>query len=68
MSEPLSIVAASKRPLCDHGVAFDEDAAKNLGANVVRRRWPRLDGSCPKACGYIGVAYASFAHYVMGDW
>jgi hypothetical protein len=34
----------------------------------VRRRWPRLDGKCPKGCGYEGICYASTAHYVAGDW
>ena len=34
----------------------------------VRRRWPRLDGACPKGCGYVGIAYASVEHYTMGDW
>ena len=34
----------------------------------VRRRWPRLDGACPKGCGYHGIAYASVEHYIMGGW
>jgi hypothetical protein len=34
----------------------------------VRRRWPRLMGPCPKGCGFNGIAYASWAHYTMGDW
>ena len=34
----------------------------------IRKRWPRLDGTCPKGCGYVGIAYASKAHYVYGDW
>lgn len=34
----------------------------------VRRRWPRLDGRCPKGCGFSGIAYASYEHYTMGDW
>lgn len=70
---------------CDHGVVFDEEAAKALladwelkdaadwiGGNPqaaeVRRRWPRLFGACPKGCGFNGIAYASRAHYAMGDW
>jgi len=34
----------------------------------VRKRWPRLNGSCPKGCGYVGIAYASHEHYTYGDW
>lgn len=55
-------------PECDHSVSFDEKAAKELSASEIRRRWPRLDGLCPKGCGFNGIAYASFLHYVSGDW
>lgn len=58
----------SDRDACDHGVSFDWDAARGLGAEEVRRRWPRLFGLCPKGCGYRGIAYASIAHYICGDW
>jgi hypothetical protein len=55
---------------CDHGVTFDREEAKRLllSPPFVRARWPRLDGPCPKGCGYSGIAYASFAHYISGDW
>jgi hypothetical protein len=59
---------------CDHGVTFDEAEVQRRqrlnppSASEVRRRWPRLFGPCPKGCGYNGIAYASFLHYVMGDW
>lgn len=53
---------------CDHGVTFDEDAADGLSVTEIRRRWPRLHGPCPKGCGYVGIAYASYAHYIYGDW
>ena len=53
---------------CTHGVAFDENAAKSMPAREVRRLWPRLSGRCPLGCGYEGIAYASFKHYVYGDW
>jgi len=55
-------------PPCDHGVVFDQRAARDLPAHEVRRRWPRLDGACPLGCGYVGIGYASMAHYVCGDW
>jgi hypothetical protein len=38
------------------------------GAAEVRKRWPRLMGTCPKGCGFHGIAYASSTHYVFGDW
>jgi len=53
---------------CGHGVEFDERAAESLTWHEIRRRWPRLDGPCPLGCGYSGIAYASRAHYVCGDW
>lgn len=55
---------------CDHGVTFDLEAAQrlNLSSWEVQRRWPRLWGRCPKGCGYVGIAYASMAHYIYGDW
>lgn len=70
---------------CDHGVTFDEAAAKtidrgwrpetdqefiagNPASQEIRKRWPRLDGPCPKGCGFEGIAYQSMAHYRMGDW
>ncbi len=60
---------------CDHGVQFDEEAAKKLfsenpgtPAQEIRKRWPRLSGECPTGCGFNGIGYASLAHYVYGDW
>jgi hypothetical protein len=57
--------------LCDHGVVFDEAEYKkhpNMSAAEVRKRWPRGWGPCPKGCGFNGIAYASFMHYIAGDW
>lgn len=74
---------------CDHGVVFDEEAAKKLyeetpqdptldpavafimgspASSEIKKRWPRLSGLCPKGCGFNGIAYASYAHYIYGDW
>ena len=53
---------------CTHGVTFDRDAARGLDAREVRRRWPRLFGPCPLGCGFDGIGYASYEHYIMGDW
>jgi hypothetical protein len=52
---------------CDHGVKFDE-ARSSLPPEEIRRMWPRLHGPCPRGCGFNGIAYASFLHYVSGDW
>lgn len=53
---------------CDHGVVFDEVKAKGLSSEEVKRLYPRLGGVCPKGCGYVGIYYASMAHYICGDW
>ena len=55
---------------CDHSICtptFDEEAANGLSKYEIRRRWPRFCGKCAK-CGERVIAYASWAHYVMGDW
>ncbi len=54
-------------PVCDHGTTFDEAAAKGLDVYEVRKRWPRFSGTCEK-CGYNGICYASYLHYLSGDW
>ena len=45
--------------------------ASNPKHAEVRRRWPRgqftRERPCP-SCGFVGIAYASIAHYIMGDW
>lgn len=49
-----------------------QDAADFIVGNPqraeVRKRFPRLHGVCPKGCGFTGIAYASFEHYIYGDW
>lgn len=40
----------------------------NPATAEVRKRWPRLFGVCPRGCGYNGIAYASYEHYLSGDW
>ena len=56
---------------CTHGVTFDYEAAKDLDYTEVRKRWPRKmfteEIPCPE-CGFVGIAYASLAHFVYGDW
>jgi hypothetical protein len=52
---------------CDHGVKFDEELAQNMLVPEIRKVFPRFNGTCPN-CSYNGIAYASMAHYVYGDW
>lgn len=44
----------------------------STAAPEIRKRWPRgeftTEHPCPFGCGFRGVAYASYDHYVMGDW
>lgn len=47
-------------------VHFDPRDA-NEPAEVVRRRWPRGDGACPR-CGVRSIRYASAEHFIAGDW
>ena len=62
------VAVAVATPACDHGLAFDSEAAHGLDAHEVRKRWPRLDGLCPKGCGFHGIGYVSYEHYICGDW
>lgn len=67
----MSSIDGPKAP-CDHGIVFDEEAAKGLEVWEIRRRWPRgwftPEKPCPK-CGETSlIAYASMSHYVYGDW
>jgi hypothetical protein len=40
----------------------------STGHVEIRKRWPRLMGKCPLGCGFSGIAYASYEHYLYGDW
>jgi len=48
-------------------VDFDIDAARGLSPQAVRKQWPRFFGTCPD-CGCSLIKYASYAHYIAGDW
>lgn len=63
-----NVLAKGTEVECNHGVTFDEDAARGLSAEEVRKRWPRLAAGCPFGCGFRGIYYASYAHYLCGDW
>lgn len=72
------IPAEDPESTCDHGLLFNYEEACKIVNDLnltpyevtaeIRKRWPRLDGMCPKGCGYCGIAYASEQHYLMGDW
>lgn len=53
---------------CDHGVEFNVEECACLTPHQVRNRFPRLDGQCPKGCGYCGIYYFSYEHQIYGDW
>lgn len=42
----------------------------NPASAEVRKRWPRgwFTEEKPCKCGFVGIAYASAAHYGAGDW
>lgn len=64
-------VEAPDHAACRHGIAFDE-ADIGLGASEVQKRWPRgfftAEKPCPLGCDFRGIYYASYAHYIAGDW
>ena len=60
--------AGPQESACDHGITFDEKVAKGMSTHDISQKYPRLFGWCPKGCGFRGIAYASMAHYVYGDW
>ena len=62
--------APSDTPACKHEgatVEFDCEASKGLSDSEVRRRWLLFDGYCHD-CGQQLIKYASFEHYISGDW
>lgn len=68
VTEVLDKIAKERQAECDHGIEFDADAAKDMTVAEIRKRYPRLFGPCPKGCGFDGIGYKSWEHYVMGDW
>lgn len=46
---------------------FDLEMAKGMTSDEVRQRFPRFNGRCPE-CGSQMIIYASFEHYLSGDW
>jgi hypothetical protein len=68
-AEDAQLIKVEQSNDCDHGVTFDEEDAKKIGdSHEIRKKYPRGYGLCPKGCGYNGIAYASYMHYIMGDY
>ena len=68
--DPVDVLAALARIKCTHPSVvpeFDEQAAMGLSTDEIKRRWPRYFGPC-SSCDFNGVLYASYAHYLAGDW
>jgi len=55
-------------PNCNHGVVYNSELAKNMTSHEIKKQYPRGYGLCPKGCGFSGIAYASYEHYIAGDW
>lgn len=70
VSDERNLEREARQEACTHYKImpkFDEEAAKGLTAHEVRAKWPRFYGECPD-CGQRGIYYASYVHYIAGDW
>jgi hypothetical protein len=47
--------------------AFNSSEAFNIQSEEVRKRFPRFSGTCPDCKGLV-IVYASYEHYIAGDW
>jgi hypothetical protein len=68
--KPVLTLGASDQRGCQHPKLipeFDAAAARKMTSTEVRKTYPRAYGKCPD-CGWEGVLYASYEHYVMGDY
>ena len=48
-------------------VKYDSADCAGKGDAYVRKNYPRFYGPCPD-CGENMIGYASFEHFVAGDW
>lgn len=48
-------------------VEFDPELAQGLDSYEVKKRWPRGYYTCSDCLQQV-ITYASFEHYIMGDW
>lgn len=63
--DPVVFAANCKHPRCQ--VYFDYDRAMKMTVEEIHKEFPRFCGTCPD-CGWYGVLYASYEHYIAGDW
>ena len=57
---------ACRQHVPDFGGAEESKEAFAMPDHEYRAKFPRFHGEC--SCGFSGIAYASFAHYIGGDW
>jgi len=50
-----------------HMPYFNEEDAKKLSTEEIREKYPRYRGMCIDCKAQV-ILYASFAHYLYGDW
>lgn len=57
--------------ICDHAAVTPKFSLEALGedtsSHAVRKMFPRFMGNCTE-CGQLAIVYASFEHFLMGDW
>lgn len=68
VNDALNKIKDERISKCNHGIKFDSNIAAKMNVYEVRKIFPRLCGICPKGCGYNGIYYASYEHYISGDW
>lgn len=57
-------------PTCNHEAAtppFDQALCEGRTSDWVRQHFPRFYGQCP-TCGSVITVYASYTHFLAGDW
>lgn len=54
------------RVFVDAAPVFDASKSAGLDASSVREMFPRVTSVC--RCGTSTIRYASFHHYLAGDW
>lgn len=56
-----------KHPSLPQPVFDEEDALRINDTYEIRKKYPRLVAHCPD-CDATVILYASWAHYIMGDY
>ena len=67
MAELIDLIE-KKPPSCQGCTPyFDEEKAKDMSVSEIKQNYPRFCGIC-SVCGFHGISYASYSHYIAGDW